>query len=121
MTDSAIPEETPAEQVFALGALSIESSRDGEVQIISLAGELDLANAELVERELLRVEATDVRRIVLDLAGLTFLDSSGIRMLIAAAGRAAADGGRMTIRRPSERVQRVLRIAGVLDRLPVAD
>jgi anti-anti-sigma factor len=121
MTDSAFPEDTTAEQAFELGELSIESSRDGDVQIISLDGELDLANAELVGRELLRVEATDVRRIVLDLAGLTFLDSSGIRLLIAAAGRGDADGGRMTIRRPSKQVQRVLRIAGVLERLPVAD
>ncbi len=121
MTDSAFPEETTAEPAFALGELSIASSRQGEVQTISLDGELDLANAELVERELVRVEATDVRRIVLDLAGLSFLDSSGIRLLIAAAGRAEAGGGRMTIRRPSEPVRRVLRIAGVLERLPVAD
>ncbi|HEU0316072.1 MAG TPA: STAS domain-containing protein [Solirubrobacteraceae bacterium] len=119
MPDSAFPEETPAEQVFEPGELSIDSSRDGEVQTIGLGGELDLANAELVDRELRRVEATDVRRIVLDLAGLTFVDSSGIRLLIAAAGRADTD--RLTIRRPPERIERVLRIAGVLERLPIAD
>ncbi len=121
MTDSAFPDETAAEPVFELGELSIESSRDGEVQTLRLSGELDLANVEQVERELRRVEATDVRRIVLDLAGLTFLDSSGIRLLIAGAGRAQPDDDRFVIRRPSERIRRVLRIAGVLERLPIAD
>jgi anti-anti-sigma factor len=120
MTDSAFPEPSPAEPL-SLGELLLHSDRDGTVHTISLAGEMDLANAEQVEQEILRVEATDARRIVLDLTGLEFIDSTGIRTLIAAELRARADSNRLALRRPPESVQRVLRIAGVDQALPFED
>jgi anti-sigma B factor antagonist len=107
-----------AEQTVRLGRLAMRSQREGVVHEIGLAGEMDLANAADVERELLRVEATDACVIVLDLSGLTFMDSTGIRLLICADARAQADANRLVLGRPPEHVMRVLRIAGVADRLP---
>jgi anti-anti-sigma factor len=113
MTDSAFPEQSPAEPLIELGELSLRSDRDGSVHTISLTGEMDLANAEQVEEEIVRVEATDAATIILDLTELAFIDSTGIRALIAAELRARADSNRLVFRRPPENVQRVLRIAGV--------
>jgi anti-anti-sigma factor len=121
MTDSASSEQPAIERTFELGELTVRSLRDGSIQTIRLAGELDLASADALEEELVRVEATDAATIVLDLADLSFLDSSGIRLLIAASGRSRADSGRLVIRRPPESVRRVLRVAGVDDRLPFSD
>ena len=51
-----------AAQLIKLGELSMSSEREGDVHSICLFGELDLATAEAVERELERVEATDTGR-----------------------------------------------------------
>ena len=82
---------------------------------------MDLSNAADVERELLQAEATDARTILVDLAGLEFMDSTGIRLLVAADARARSDSGRLRITRPPAQVFRVLCIAGVDGLLPFDD
>ena len=109
-----------AEQALMLGRLSMRSQREGDLHAIDLAGELDLANAGDVERELVRVEAGDAGAILVDLSRLTFIDSTGIRVLVRAAARSRADGNRLVLQRAPRPVLRVLRIAGVADLLPLA-
>lgn len=79
---------------------------------------MDLSNAGEVERELLHAESTDARAIVIDLSGLTFMDSTGIRLLIAADARSRTDSGRLSLTRPPAQVLRVLCIAGIDELLP---
>jgi anti-anti-sigma factor len=123
MTDTASPGRggTRAEQISELGELSMRSLRQGDVHTIALAGEVDIATAAHVEQELMRAEATDAAAIVLDLSELSFIDSSGIRMLVMADARSRADSCRLTLRRPPDNVLRVLRLSGVEERLPFAD
>jgi anti-sigma B factor antagonist len=99
----------------------MRSRREGDTHTVSVSGEMDVANAGGVEQELIRVEATDAPAIVLDLAGLTFIDSTGIRMLLMADARSHSDSDRVILRRPSEPVLRVLHLAGLEDRLHFAD
>jgi anti-anti-sigma factor len=101
--------------------LTVHSERDGVVHTISVRGELDVANADDVERELVRVEGTDARSIVLDLSGLTFIDSTGIRLLVSAHARSRAGSDRLTLLRGPRFVQRVLELTGILNLLPFAD
>jgi anti-sigma B factor antagonist len=110
-----------AAQLIELGALKISCERDGDVRAICLSGELDLATADRVQRELERAEASDARSILLDLSGLTFMDSTGVRLLLSAHARSRADSGRLTMLRGSPAVQRVLQLTGVADRLPFVD
>ena len=123
MTENVCSRREPsrAEQIVELGRLSMRSARDGETHTIGLSGEVDIASAARVENELLRVEATDARAILLDLSGLSFIDSTAIRMLVMAAARSRADSDRLRLRRPPASVLRVLRVAGVEERLPFAD
>jgi anti-sigma B factor antagonist len=58
---------------------------------------------------------------VLDLRPLTFMDSSGLRALLAADTRAREAGGRLVLIRGDERVQRVLRITRLDERLEIVD
>ncbi len=99
----------------------MSSERDGDVHTISLFGELDLATADDVSAEIQRVEDTDARSIVVDLAGLTFMDSTGIRLLWRAHERSRADSCRLTLLRGCAAVQRVLQLTGLEARLPFAD
>jgi anti-anti-sigma factor len=121
--DPKPPESTPAGQLIRLrpGELTISSEREGDVHVIALSGELDLATADELEQELLRVEATDAESIVVDLAGLRFMDSTGVRVMITADTRSRADSQRLALLRGPDAVQRVFELTGVLDLLPFAD
>jgi anti-anti-sigma factor len=100
--------------------LTVRSEREGDVHTIVLAGELDLATTEGVQRELARVEAGDAVAIVLDLAGLTFVDSTGVQLLLRAAARSRANGNRLVVLRGRPAVQRALEVCGVERLLPFA-
>ena len=107
-------------QVMEFGALKISCERDGDVYAICPSGELDLSTADLLQRELERLEASDPRWILLDLSGLTFIDSTGVRLLLSAHAR-SRDSDRLTMLRGSAAVQRVLQLTGVADLLPFSD
>jgi len=121
-------EEAPAQptssqpRLIDLGGFTLSSAREDDVHTLCLFGELDIATAEGVEEELSRVEETDAPEIVIDLSGLTVLDSSGVRLLLNAQARAQRFGsGRLSLRRGSEGVQRVLELSGVEEMLPFDD
>lgn len=109
------------EQIVELGRLHIHSQRDGDIHAIELRGEFDLAYAREVEQELKRVEASDAHSIILDLSGLRFLDSTGIRLILEAQARSQRDANRLVLLRAPHMVQRVFTIAGVEKMLPFAD
>lgn len=102
------------------GVLTLRSSREGDVHRISLSGELDLASAAAVERELRSVEGGDARRIVIDLSGLEWVDSTGVRLLLSAHARSRAVPDRLVLLRASADVQRVFELCAVDDLLPFA-
>lgn len=108
-----------ATRTSKLGSLALRSTREGDAQVIELIGELDLDGAPRLEEELLRVEATDVTSIVVDLGNLEFIDSTGIRLLVMAAERCAE--GRFSLLRGPKQVHRVFEITDLADRLPFAD
>lgn len=82
---------------------------------IAVRGELDISGVEGLERSLAEVESEQPPVLVIDLRGVTFLDSSGLRALLAADRRARRAGRRLALVRGPEPVQRVFEIA-LLDR-----
>ena len=109
-----------AERARKLGSLALRSERDGDTHVLELIGELDLDGAPRLEEELLRVEAGDAPAIIIDLAGLEFIDSTGIRLLLMAAER-CQQSGRLTLLKGPRQVHRVFEITDLVDRLPFAD
>ncbi len=81
--------------------------------ILSAAGELDASVAELVDDQVGRAIGTASNDVVLDLSGTTFLDSSGLRVLLSAHRRLTACGRRLVLRAPSTAVWRILEISGL--------
>lgn len=86
--------------------------REGGVTV-SLVGELDLAAADGLDRELKRIEGTSPGEIVIDLRRLRFLDSTGLRILTAANRRAQDAGVALRVVRGPDTVQRVFEITGL--------
>jgi anti-sigma B factor antagonist len=99
--------------------LSLKTSLAGRTVVIALAGELDLAGAATLEQELAGVDA---RAVVVDLRGLGFMDSSGLRALAVAALRAQGAGRRFALVPGAAQVMRVFDITRMRERLDfVAD
>ena len=74
-----------------------------------------------VEEALKRIEESRPPVIVLDLAGLTFLDSTGLRMVVTADQRASAEERRLAVVRGPESVQRVFAITRLDEHLDMVD
>ena len=102
--------------------LSFRTTITGEVAVIALTGELDVAGASLLENELKRVAAEhDVRGLVLDLRELEFMDSTGLRLIVLSDERVRAEGRTLTIVRGRPDVHRVFEITRMIDRLSFVD
>jgi len=97
-------------------------TREGQDRVsVALRGELDLSCADKVERELQRVEATGPSVVVLDLSGLAFLDSTGLRLIVNADQRARESGRRLAIVKGPVAVHRVFSITKLDERLDMVD
>jgi anti-anti-sigma factor len=88
---------------------------------IVVEGELDLATAPRLEAALAAAESHPVRAIVVDLAKVPFIDSSGLRALLVAAARSRADGCRLSIAGPAPQARQLFDLSGASDRLPLVD
>ena len=94
--------------------IDVSSDSDG-VPVVSLRGELDFATAPTADASLAPVLADQPARLVFDLTGVTFLDSSGIAVLV----RSAHHAGTVAIRNPSTVVRRVIECTGLEETLRI--
>lgn len=113
-TDATALRRSRARLSLGAGRLTICSERHGHTHTHTVAvfGELDLATSAGIEAELIAVEATDARLIVLDLSGLTFMDSAGVHLIARAAARCRAATIRLRLLPGPRHIQRVLTLAG---------
>lgn len=103
------------------GELAIETTTTQDGVVLSLVGELDLASAPRLESELMAVESNYPREFVIDLEGVQFIDSTGLRVLLGATRRAHAAANRLQLRRAHGQVVRLFEIAGVLEQFSFED
>jgi anti-anti-sigma factor len=84
-------------------------------------GELDLASAGQLDSTLRELRETGFDQIELDLSSLTFMDSTGLRLMLVWDDMARRDGMRLRLLPGPPAVQRVFEVTGVIDRLPFED
>jgi anti-anti-sigma factor len=89
-----------------------------DARLIRAAGEIDLSSVAALRRELdaARVEAVTV---LLDLSDVTFIDSSGLHLLLHASHSSAVSDWAFFVVRPSESVLRLIELSGTADLLKV--
>lgn len=101
---------------------SVSTERSDSSARVVLTGELDIGTAGEAEQEIVAVETEGgASTLVLDLGGLTFMDSTGLRMLVAADARAREAGRRLAIVKGPEAVQRVIELTGLDGKLDLVD
>jgi anti-anti-sigma factor len=86
---------------------------DGHV-VVALGGELDLVDAASVMAALMKVAAREPE-IIVDLAALDFIDSSGVAALVRGRTKARHAGGDLLLAAPRPPVMRILAVTGLVD------
>jgi anti-anti-sigma factor len=101
--------------------LSVHPERVKDVYRLTISGELDLATRDSLIEELNRAEASEAKRILLDLTNLTFIDSAGIGVLVLAHQRTEMNGKQLRVVSADGQVREVLRLTGVTEVLDITD
>jgi anti-anti-sigma factor len=82
--------------------------------VAHIAGEIDIATCERL-RDAIEPQLAPGQRVVLDLAGVRFMDSACLHVLVQARTTLTADGGSLILRNPSPVARRVLQVAGLAE------
>src|SRR4051812_31053302 len=124
-TSGDVPRQEEVALVMAFHRTELEPFRcevapHRDEVLVRPVGELDLATVPMVDEQLAELSSSGFTRLVLDLRGVRFLDSTGLRMLLAWHGRSTNDGIAFSVIPGPPVVQRVLEITGVDGRLTYA-
>jgi anti-sigma B factor antagonist len=87
--------------------------------VVTVSGELDVASSPELERELALLDGEEI--VVIELGQITFIDSTGLGVLVRAHQRALERGHRLALVRGSGQVKRLLSMTGLDDQLLVGD
>lgn len=94
---------------------------EGQVTKIILDGRMDLEGTQAIDQKFSFVTSTQPRRIAVDMSGVTFLASIGIRTLITGARAQAGRGGKLVLCALDPMVKKVLTTAGIDQVIPIFD
>ena len=98
--------------------IAVEEHKD--FVLVRLVGEIDLAAVNAVESTLLPLEKR-FPNVMIDLRGVSFLDSSGLRAIVSAHARSREGGFELKIVRGPKQVQKLLNVTGLDELLPLID
>ncbi len=99
--------------------LAIDTRREQDRVVIRLAGELDMASAPQLRSAIEELELAERPLLVLDLQELSFIDSTGLRVILWAHERWRQAGHTLALTPGSQQVQRLLAISGAGERLRI--
>jgi anti-sigma B factor antagonist len=88
--------------------------------VLSLEGELDMASAAQLQSAFEDADLATKTIVVLDLRQLHFVDSTGLRIILAARNRCRERGQELTVTRGSQQVERLLSVTGMAEHLRTA-
>ncbi|MFI9245020.1 STAS domain-containing protein [Streptomyces sp. NPDC053086] len=94
------------------GGLSVVATATDGIRVLTLTGEIDHHTGDTL-RQALDTVAPPRPRVVVDLRGITFMDSSGINIFLAAHRALSEAGGWLRLAGPTDSVLRTLQIVGV--------
>jgi anti-sigma B factor antagonist len=95
---------------------SVQSDVSSDVAVVTASGRVDSETAPNLDAELSKV-VVERNRIVLDLKGVEYLSSSGLRAIVRALQTAQAAGGGVKLASVSEPVETILRTVGMMEML----
>jgi len=106
-----------ASKTGALGQMTLRVIDSGTRRTLILSGELDLASRPLLDEALANLGQERIEALVLDLSGLSFMDSTGLHAVLLAKDLCARRRCELLFVRGSTQVQRLFELSGVLPQL----
>jgi anti-anti-sigma factor len=101
--------------------ITIREVPQGSITLVELEGRLDATSATAADRRLAALVAQGARQVVLDLAGVEYVSSAGLRVLLAAAKRLQREQGQLVLAQPAPQTRQILDMAGFAALIPVFD
>jgi anti-anti-sigma factor len=98
-------------------SFDIEIVEREDAVVLILNGEIDLATASVLEEKLSIVEAREPANVIVDLDHVSFMDSTGLQVLVAHT-LSRQNGHRVRLTKGSPQVQRLFEVSGLRDHLP---
>src|SRR5881227_2008128 len=99
--------------------LRVTTEQRGDTIHLLLSGELAIASAPSIEEALRDAEAQSPPVLLIDLRGLQFMDSTGLRTILSADARARDAGRRLVIVQGDENIQRVFQVTRLYERVEI--
>jgi anti-sigma B factor antagonist len=93
--------------------LNVSTASQGGHAVVTATGELDLYTAPRLQAALAGLLRENVDRVVVDLSGVEFCDSTGMNVLLAAMKRLKEQGGSLELAAPRPAVRRILQVTGL--------
>ena len=101
--------------------LQVETRQQGDVAVLAASGEVDVFTAPDLDAELTSLVAQGSPRVVVDLSAVTFLDSTGLGVLVKALKGIREAGGTLHLVVTSDRIRKIFDITGLDASLPLFD
>lgn len=114
--DCNTPQDVPSGWT-AKTAFRVEDRRERDIGIVVPVGELDLSTAPRVDEHLSSLVDRGTKRLVLDLRKLTFIDSTGLRLVLSWDERARSNGLAFGLIQGGPEIARVFEITQLVERL----
>ncbi len=93
--------------------LKVTTRVQGDHTILSVSGEIDLYTAPTLQSELTSALTPGQVRLIVDMSGVDFCDSTGINVLLAAHRHARERGGELQLASPGSATRKVLQVTGL--------
>ena len=90
----------------------------GETAVLRISGEVDISTAPRLRE---RLQQLDSRSVVVDLSAMTFIDSTGLGVLVGAFKRLREGGGDLVLRAPTRSTRKVLELTGLSQVVTIED
>lgn len=101
--------------------LQLSTRQEGRVAVVSAAGEIDVFSAPDLDAHLVALQDDGSAQLVVDLARVTFLDSTGLGVLVKALKRARESGGWIRLVVTTDRIRKIFDITGLDASMPIFD
>jgi anti-sigma B factor antagonist len=102
-------------------SFAVETGEQGNATRVALSGDLDLSTAKRAEEAIEEAERSNPQLLIIDLRRLSFMDSTGLRVIVSADKRAKRSGRRTVIVQGPAAVRRVFEITRLDERLEIVD
>ena len=93
--------------------LKVTTRSQGDHAVVSVSGEIDLYTAPRLQSELMTALSRSPARLIIDMSGVEFCDSTGINVLLAAHRQARERGGELQLAGPGSATRKVLQVTGL--------